>query len=272
MWKSCTAPNTSLLVSGAVFFCEQYGTMKDMKTDAATIFTDGSSSGNPGPGGWGAVVVAEGRATELGGGEKHTTNNRMELVAAIEALKSLDAYNGKIFIYPDSSYVVKGITSWIHNWQAKGWKTAGKKDVENRDLWERLLAVVEGKDIKWQVVPGHSGVPGNERADEIATGYTKGTQPKLFRGAAGEYGINVSDIAHDRKKKAAHDASKKTRTKKTGPAYSYVSAIDGKVMTHASWGECEKRVKGVPNTRFKKVFSAEEERVLVAEWKHLGKK
>src|SRR3989344_6262978 len=139
MWKSCTAPNTSLLVSGAVFFCEQYGTMKDMKTDAATIFTDGSSSGNPGPGGWGAVVVAEGRATELGGGEKHTTNNRMELVAAIEVLKSLDAYNGKIFIYPDSSYVVKGITSWIHNWQAKGWKTAGKKDVENRDLWERLL-------------------------------------------------------------------------------------------------------------------------------------
>lgn len=243
-----------------------------MKTDKAIIFTDGSSSGNPGPGGWGAIVVANGHASELGGGEKHTTNNRMELVAAVEALGSLGGYKGEIAIYPDSAYVVKGITSWIHNWQKKGWKTAGKKDVENRDLWEKLFDVTKGKDIKWQVVPGHSGVPGNERADAIATGYTKGAPPKLFRGPAGEYEVNVSDVSHDPKKKAAHDASKKTRTKKTGPAYAYISSVDGVVMSHKSWGECEKRVKGISHTRFKKVFSAEEERALTAEWGRSGKK
>ena len=109
--------------------------------DHTIIFTDGSSSGNPGPGGGGALVAREdGTVRELGGGEKHTTNNRMELVAAIEALTSLGAHKGKIAVYPDSAYVVKGITSWIHNWQVKGWKTAGKKDVENRDLWEKLLS------------------------------------------------------------------------------------------------------------------------------------
>ena len=190
----------------------------------------------------------------------------MELVAAIEALESLDAHTGKIAVYPDSAYVVKGITSWIHNWQAKGWKTAGKKDVENRDLWEKLLTAVEGKDIKWQGVPGHSGGAGNERVDAIATGYTKGNPPKLFHGALKDYDVNVSDVSHDPKKKAAHDASKKTRTKKTGPAYSYVSRVNGKTMTHATWSECEKRVKGVSGTRFKKVFSAEEEHALVKEW------
>lgn len=235
--------------------------------DHTIIFTDGSSSGNPGHGGWGALVArADGTVSELGGGEKHTTNNRMELVAAIEALKSLGAHTGKIAVYPDSAYVVKGICVWIHNWQARSWKTSGKKNVENRDLWEKLLAAVEGKDIKWQVVPGHSGVAGNERVDVIATGYTKGNPPKLFHGALAAYAVNVSDVSHDPKKKAAHDASKKRRTKKTGPAYSYVSAVLGKTMTHATWSECEKRVKGVSGTRFKKVFSAEEESALIKEW------
>ncbi|MHB8651612.1 MAG: ribonuclease HI [Minisyncoccota bacterium] len=231
------------------------------------IFTDGSASGNPGPGGWGAVVVhADGTVREYGGGERHTTNNRMELVAAIEALRVLGAYSGKIFVYPDSAYVVRGITSWIYSWQAKGWKTTGKKDVENRDLWEKLFDVVQGKDIVWQVVPGHSGVLGNERADAIATGYTKGSPPKLFLGTRAEYGIDISDVSHDPKKKAAHDKSRAVRLKKTPPAYSYVSFVDGIFMRHATWAECEKRAKGVKGAKFKKAFSREDEQTIAHVW------
>lgn len=231
------------------------------------IFTDGSSSGNPGPGGWGAVILfGDGMVREYGGSEPHTTNNRMELVAAIMALRALPEGAGKIFMYPDSAYVVRGITSWIHRWRAREWKTAGKKDVENRDLWEELFEVVEGKDIVWQVVPGHSGVLGNERADAIATGYTKGNPPKLFVGTRAEYGIDISDISHDPKKKATHDLLRAGRLKKTPPAYSYVSFVDGIFMRHATWAECEKRVKGVRGAKFKKAFSREDEQTIARAW------
>lgn len=135
-----------------------------------TIFTDGASRGNPGPGGWGVVILNNGKVKELGGKEEHTTNNRMELRAIIEGLRIIED-NQKIIVNADSEYVVKGITIWIKGWIAKKWRTASKKAVLNQDLWQELLEVSKDKDISWNVVKGHSGVKWNERADEIATSF-----------------------------------------------------------------------------------------------------
>ncbi|MDB5266719.1 MAG: rnhA [Parcubacteria group bacterium] len=154
-----------------------------------TIFTDGSSRGNPGPGGWGAIVAEADRVRELGGGEAQTTNNRMELRAVIEALKVSD---GNIELHTDSEYIVKGITVWVKGWQNNNWKTAAKKPVLNQDLWQELLAASKDKDIRWVVVPGHSGVHANERCDEIATEFADGHEPLLFDGLRHEYYVPLS--------------------------------------------------------------------------------
>ncbi len=150
-----------------------------------TIYTDGSSRGNPGPGGWGAVILTDGRVTELGGREDHTTNNRMELVAAIKALELVKS--DPVTLYTDSEYVMKGITFWIKGWQAKGWKTAAKKPVLNQDLWQELLRVSEGKQIEWKYVAGHSGEILNERCDEIATSFADRTPVELYDGSRQTY-------------------------------------------------------------------------------------
>jgi ribonuclease HI len=135
-----------------------------------TIYTDGSSRGNPGPGGWAAILISGKEVKELGGREEHTTNNRMELKAAIEGLKAVPV-GSKILLRADSKYVVKGITIWIRSWLAKNWLTVAKKPVLNQDLWQELLKATEGKDIKWKVIPGHAGIKYNERADIIATSF-----------------------------------------------------------------------------------------------------
>lgn len=157
-----------------------------------TIYTDGSSKGNPGPGGWGAIILGSDTVQEIGGGEKHTTNNRMELTAAIKSLEfapELDANsdNLEVIIYTDSKYVMKGMTEWIDNWQKKGWRTAGRKSVLNQDLWQELLKVSEGKNVGWKHVAGHTGVPLNDRADEIATTFADGLVFNLYNGPRNEY-------------------------------------------------------------------------------------
>ncbi|HRP27896.1 MAG TPA: ribonuclease HI [Burkholderiaceae bacterium] len=132
-----------------------------------TIYTDGACKGNPGPGGWGAWLAADGHEKELFGGERLTTNNRMELTAVIEALATLKR-NCTVTIHTDSEYVRKGITEWIHGWKQRGWKTADRKPVKNAELWARLDALRELHDVHWRWVKGHSGDPGNERADALA--------------------------------------------------------------------------------------------------------
>ncbi len=137
-----------------------------------TAFTDGACSGNPGPGGWGAILVArEGdrilKERELSGGEAHTTNNRMELMAAISALEALGRATA-ITVVTDSVYVRDGVTKWIHGWKRNGWKTGDRKPVKNEDLWRRLDAAGAGHSITWQWVKGHAGHPENERADALA--------------------------------------------------------------------------------------------------------
>lgn len=135
-------------------------------------YTDGACSGNPGPGGWGVLLIAKDgdevvKTRELSGGAQETTNNQMELLAAITALETLQSASD-ITIVTDSSYVKDGITKWIHGWKARGWKTAAKKPVKNEELWKRLEAATERHNVTWEWVKGHAGHPENERADELA--------------------------------------------------------------------------------------------------------
>ncbi len=131
------------------------------------IHTDGACKGNPGPGGWGAILQAAGKTKELSGGEPLTTNNRMELTAAIMALEALTR-PCQVDLHTDSKYVMDGITGWIHGWKARGWKTADKKPVKNDDLWKRLDAARARHEVKWHWVKGHAGHELNERADQLA--------------------------------------------------------------------------------------------------------
>jgi ribonuclease HI len=138
-----------------------------MNDDIIEIFTDGACSGNPGPGGWGALMRVGATEKELSGGERDTTNNRMELMAVIEALQALKR-PVEARVYTDSQYVQKGISEWIHNWKRRGWQTADKKPVKNADLWRRLDSLAAGHKIEWCWVKGHAGHPENERADALA--------------------------------------------------------------------------------------------------------
>lgn len=161
-----------------------------------TIYTDGSSRGNPGPGGWSAIILSDDEVVELGGRDDHTTNNRMELLGAIHGLKEIDgrhAHAVSVEVCTDSEYVKKGMTEWISGWVKKGWKTSTKKDVLNKDLWEMLLHEetrlrTSGVVVLWKYVKGHAGIPGNERADTIATACADDANNlQLYRGSRKEY-------------------------------------------------------------------------------------
>lgn len=136
-------------------------------SDAVTIYTDGACKGNPGPGGWGALLSHGSTEKELFGGEPATTNNRMELTAVIRALEALHR-RCRIDLYTDSRYVQQGISEWIHGWRRNGWRTADRKPVKNVDLWQQLAAQVERHDVAWHWVKGHADNPGNKRADALA--------------------------------------------------------------------------------------------------------
>ena len=138
-----------------------------MKKNKVVVHTDGACSGNPGPGGWGAILEYNGTRKELSGGEAETTNNRMELMGAIAALETLKR-PCKVEMHVDSAYVKDGITKWIHGWKRNGWKTADKKPVKNVELWQRLDAAIAAHDITWHWVKGHAGHAENELADELA--------------------------------------------------------------------------------------------------------
>lgn len=143
--------------------------------DRVEIWTDGACSGNPGPGGWGALLRAGENEKELSGGAASTTNNRMELMAAIEALNALKAPS-QVRLHTDSTYVKDGLTKWMQGWKRNGWKTAAKKPVKNQDLWQALDAACARHDIEWVWVKGHAGDAGNERADALARAAVPGRQ------------------------------------------------------------------------------------------------
>jgi len=249
-----------------------------------TIFTDGASRGNPGPGGWGAIVnfqktvkgKLENNIQELGGRESKTTNNRMELSAVIESLSfvsKLKTQNSKLktVIHTDSSYVLKGAKEWIHNWQKNGWKTKDKKDVLNKDLWEKLGKVLPKVNVEWRLIKGHSGVPANERCDEIATIFADNKKPKLYIGPIDNYSVSLKIPAPSPKDKSqlrlTARPTDRLKHKSSSKAYSYVSMVSRVIKTHKTWAECEKRVKGVSGAKFKKSFSLEDEKDLINLWK-----
>jgi ribonuclease HI len=138
-----------------------------MADDAVEIYSDGACRGNPGPGGWGAILRYKGKEKELFGGEVATTNNRMELMAVIRALEALKRPS-RVRLYTDSLYVQKGISTWIHDWKRRGWRTADKKEVKNIDLWKELDELAAQHEVEWHWVRGHAGHPENERADALA--------------------------------------------------------------------------------------------------------
>jgi ribonuclease HI len=150
-------------------------------TSDVVIYTDGACKGNPGPGGWGALLISGEHRRELHGGEAHTTNNRMELTAAIKALAALKRAC-HVQLYTDSQYVRNGITEWLPQWKRRGWKTADRKPVKNADLWVALEAEIERHEVHWHWVKGHAGHPGNERADELANA---GIEALADRGGSG---------------------------------------------------------------------------------------
>lgn len=216
-----------------------------------TIFTDGASKGNPGPGGYGAIISDGKKVKEIGGAKSRTTNNEMELMSVVLAIEETPE-NCEINIYLDSSYVANGAQKWIFAWQKNDWKTKAKTDVLYQDLWVRLAELLLTRKIKWNRISGHSGLAGNERVDEIASSFASKNKPNLFSGAKGDYLIDLDNLSYSRVKKESKSRSREK-------AYSYVSRVNGKIEKHNSWADCELRVKGVSGARFKKSLSAEDE-------------
>jgi ribonuclease HI len=237
--------------------------------DRTVVFTDGAAKGNPGPGGWGALIVTpDAMVMELGGGARHTTNNKMELSGAIAALVAIEAVPGTVTVYTDSTYLIQGITQWVWGWRKNGWRTATGGEVINRDLWEQLFACASArgaKGIEWQWVRGHVGTPGNERCDEIAVGFALGQSPTLYRGMLAQYPIDVRSVPRNTSvpERPRASAGSGAAAKK---AYAYLSVVDGVPMRHATWSECEQRVKGRSGARFKKAMSAAEEATILRAW------
>lgn len=228
-----------------------------------TIFTDGAAKGNPGRGGYGVVISDGDKVLELGGHKAHTTNNEMELKAVVEALKAVVGKKQTVAIYTDSKYVVEGAKGWVFGWHKNGWQTKAKSDVLNKELWQELLPLLGKVEIEWHKVPGHVGIIGNERADTIASGFAEKGDLPLYAGPKAEYELNLSDTSYDESKAVERSDARKRQNQK---AYSYVSMVDGVVMTHKTWAECEARVKGKKATRFKKSLDAANEQEIIKEF------
>ena len=236
------------------------------------IYTDGACSGNPGPGGWAALVVTpDGRLRELAGGERPTTNNRMELSAALFALTSVESRAEPVRLYTDSTYLISGVTKWVAAWRRRGWLTAEGKPVLNRDLWERLdaLAAARRGRLDWRYVRGHSGHDANERCDELAVAFSKGLRPALYDGPVVGCGYSVLEPEPEAlpERPSAYNGHKK---KPAGKAGFYLSLVDGRVERHQTWPQCQARVQGVSGARFKKVSSCDEEADVLRRWGAAG--
>ncbi|HLC95620.1 MAG TPA: ribonuclease H, partial [Patescibacteria group bacterium] len=185
-------------------------------------------------------------------------NNRMELTAILKAFEHISGTprGAHILVLSDSQYAINGITKWVSGWQKNGWKTKTKSDVLNKDLWEKLADLTENKQIEWKYVEGHIGTHGNERVDTIASDFAEGVPVSLYNSDLQNY--LITDIL----KLPNSESQSATRSAK---AYAYISLVDGVVKSHKDWTSCEKEVKG-KKAKFKKVFSAEEERELMEKW------
>lgn len=231
------------------------------------IFTDGASSGNPGPGGWAYISVSpDHQVEEKGGYEAHTTNNAMELKAPLHALESLAhlALSTPIEIYTDSTYVILGITQWIHAWRKRSWLTLEGTPIANLELWQKLQALTLKRNLQWKYVKGHSGVPGNERADQIAVAYSQRSPLPLFYGKLEEYRIPILHLPPQTEVPTRPFNSKDKRS--TPASVNYLSLVNGTLRRHTSWKDCESCVKGRSGAKFKKITNQEEEKKVLLAW------
>lgn len=224
-------------------------------------YTDGSCLRNPGPGGWGVrVLYPHGMVHEFGSAEADTTNNRMELQAAIAALEVLQGCK-QATIVTDSRYVLDGITKWLRHWRQRGWVTTAGTPVKNGKLWQRL-AQLHHAGIHWQHVRGHSGDPHNERVDAIARAFASGSPPHLFHGNLGSPDDPV--VAQALSRPATANGSAR-RPGKPRHAPRYVSIVRGMVAVDDTWPMCAARIHGVSGARYKKIYSAQELAAFCAE-------
>lgn len=231
------------------------------------IFSDGSALGNPGRGGFGAVIIDGNKVvTELGGSEKHTTNNRMEITALLHALRHIAHEKGSVVCCTDSQYVINSVTKWIHGWKKNGWMTTAKAPVANKELFAEIDEIIsEHKslgEIHFKYIPGHVGVAGNERCDTIATTFAREEDIELFTGSLSDYAVDILNIGINE----AEQEKRKSTKKRTGTAYSYLSLVEGKPMRHSTWAECEARVKGKSSVKYKKAFTEQEESDILSSW------
>lgn len=216
--------------------------------DRAVVYTDGSCLGNPGPGGWAVhVEFPDGRVVELGGGELETTNNRMELRAAIEAVRLMKECPA-VTVITDSEYVRRGVTKWLAGWKRNGWQTAARRPVENQSLWRELDALADER-LTWEWTRAHVGTAGNERCDAIARWFAGGIRP----------------LASTRTT-VPSPAVTPGAGRSPSPGTSYLSLVDGVLARHATWAECARRVHGVRGARFRKVRTADEEQAALGAW------
>ena len=246
--------------------------MSKKSVKQVVIFCDGACSGNPGPGGWGAIVALNDEVCELGDRAPSTTNNRMEMSALLESFKYVYQHPQfteieEVLIYTDSVYVIRGMTQWIFGWKNRGWKTAENKDVINKDIWQQLeiiISQIKNKrpelKLHWNFVRGHTGVDGNERCDKIAVAFSKNDYCDLYKGSVKNYlfdpfEVPTTEPLPDYKKKS--DDKNKTVW--------YISLVNGVFSQHQTWKECEALVKGRA-AKFKKVSSSEEEAQIKKTW------
>ncbi len=238
--------------------------LTNLLRDHILIYTDGACSGNPGPGGWGAIVATpEGHVRELGDQGFDTTNNRMELAGVIHALKFIKDDPRPVLLYTDSTYVIRGITQWIFGWRRRGWKNAEGQAVLTREHWEELDLLVRARakdSINWQYCRGHRGTPGNERCDVIAVKMSTRQRVDLYDGPLTRYAHAI----HDLPPYEALPEMRPNEPKKA--AHSYLSLLDGKVLRHRDWSSCERRVKGRAGAKFKKAMAADDETEILKGW------
>ena len=228
-------------------------TSRSAPGEGAIAYTDGACLGNPGPGGWGVRLYhPNGTVQELGGAAPATTNNRMELQAAIEALKLLGA-SARATVYTDSRYVIDGLTKWLATWRRRGWITTAQTPVKNRDLWV-TLDQHQHRGITWRHVRGHSGNPNNERVDTIARAFAAGRPLQLFSGPSGtpddpvpaQPDVVMVDVP-------TAPGTLRARSTSGNEGVYYVSIVQGVPLLHRQWADCAARVRGVSGARYKKV-------------------
>lgn len=228
------------------------------------MYTDGASRGNPGPGGWAAVILIDDKAMEVSGFATKATNNQMELTAVLKVLSDKGAlsHKGAVTVYSDSAYVVNGLNSWVYGWVKNNWVTSTKTKVENKEIWSSLLELLKeyGDRLAIKKIAGHSGELYNERCDQLAVAAATGKKVEHFQGDRDAYEVFL------KKEVSVTTVPKTKKPKNDAPAFSYVSLVNGKVYVDKTWASCEKRVKGVKGAKFKKVFSKNEETALVQDY------